>query len=83
MALEDGKNADLAVAPQECHATLFKPPLPDAKAAAIKRLGMGVVDKLFVTFKGLQKDTSRRYEFIWRAHQREALKGNLTFRAGT
>ena len=44
---------------------MFKPALPLAKIAAIQKLGIGVVDKIFVTFDGLSKDASRRYEFLW------------------
>ena len=36
---------------KSCHATMFTPPLPDAKADAIRRIGFGVVDKVFVSCK--------------------------------
>ena len=36
---------------QEGHRRLFDPPLPMPKQAAIERLGMGVVDKLFIRFR--------------------------------
>ena len=33
------------------HYRLFAPPLPTPKQAAIERLGMGIVDKLFIRFR--------------------------------
>ena len=36
---------------QEGHHRLFAPPLPMPKQAAIERLGMGIVDKLFIRFR--------------------------------
>ena len=39
------------MAVQEEHHRLFDPPLPMPKPAAIERLGMGIVDKLFIRFR--------------------------------
>ena len=36
---------------QKEHHRLFAPPLPMPKQAAIERLGMGIVDKLFIRFR--------------------------------
>ena len=36
---------------QKEHHRLFAPPLPVPKQAAIERLGMGIVDKLFIRFR--------------------------------
>ena len=36
---------------QEGHGRLFDPPLPMPKQSAIERLGMGIVDKLFIRFR--------------------------------
>lgn len=50
---------------------MFQPPLPDDKAEAIARLGMGIVDKIFVTFHGVPKDTYPHrsvlsYQLLWK-----------------
>ena len=39
------------MAVQEEHHRLFDPPLPVPKQVAIERLGMGIVDKLFIRFR--------------------------------
>ena len=42
---------------QEGHHRLFAPPLPMPKQAAIERLGMGIVDKLFIRFRPKSSNT--------------------------
>lgn len=37
---------------QETYQSLFLPPLPEAKAAAIEKLGWGYNEKIFVEFSG-------------------------------
>jgi hypothetical protein len=53
------------------HARLFQPPLPAAKAGIIARLGMGVVNKVFVTFHGMGRGRHARrsvlsYQLLWK-----------------
>ena len=56
---------------QEEHATLFQPPLPAAKADLIANLGMGIVDKIFVTFYNVAAGVHPRrsvlsYQLLWK-----------------
>lgn len=49
---------------------MFRPGLPRRKAEAIARLGMGVVDKLFITFEStddeqLEPYKGRSYNLLW------------------
>lgn len=64
---------------QERHRKLFKPPLPEAKAAAIQRLGIGVVDKVFITFQpdpaAPQPELTNSCNLFWQADAKDLLPG--------
>lgn len=57
---------------QAKHTTIFSPPLPEEKIQAIQRLGMGIVDKIFVTFHfqgqnvPVPKGTVLSYQLLWK-----------------
>lgn len=51
---------------QARHNDLFKPRLPEHKANAIRRVGIGVVDKIFITFEGVSQNSVRSYQLIWK-----------------
>ena len=64
---------------QEKHEQLFQPPLPEEKVAAIQRLGIGVVDKVFVTFipdpDSPPPQPINSYNLLWSANAKELLPG--------
>lgn len=55
---------------QETHKTLFMPPLPQLKAAAIDRLGYGYNEKIFVEFdrgtgQPVDEVPAVAYQLLW------------------
>ena len=62
---------------QEQHGKLFSPLLPQDKLSAIKNLGIGVVDKLFVTFNGTTA-ASGRSELVWQQPDTALPKGKYS-----
>jgi len=63
---------------QARHKELFQPPLSEDKVGAIQRLGMGVVDKLFVTFPqppNHGKAVATKFQLLWRQRAADLLPG--------
>lgn len=65
--------------PQECQETMFDPPLDRAKQEAIERLGMGVVDKFFLTFEGMEEfaPEQTQYQLLWNQDAASLMPGSL------
>ena len=65
---------------QERHADLFQPSLPERKVSAIERLGIGVVDKIFLTFDAedmpAHNQLARSYQLLWKQDAVELLPGS-------
>ena len=67
---------------QERHQQFFRPPLPERKVGAIQRLGMGVVDKLFLTFPQPLKQqpaVASKFQLLWRQRAANLLPGVLMY----
>ncbi|XP_036607302.1 spermine oxidase [Trichosurus vulpecula] len=59
------------------HSTLFRPPLPSEKAGAIRRLGIGTTDKIFLEFEEpFWGPECNRLQFVW---EDEAESRSLTY----
>ena len=63
---------------QARHEELFQPTLPPEKVGAVQRLGIGVVDKLFVTFPEApeqQEAAADKFPLLWRQTAADLLPG--------
>lgn len=75
-----GRHAEAVTpCPQEEHSSLFQPPLPHDKVEAIGKLGMGIVDKIFITFHGVPKGKHPHrsvlsYQLLWKVRLLSLLK---------
>lgn len=58
---------------KECHEEMFTPELPLCKQDAIKGLGFGTVNKIFVKFPYKWWGDRTGFSFVWNAEDRLAL----------
>lgn len=66
---------------QEQHSKWFEPPLDAAKKSAIEKLGIGIVDKFFLTFDDILDSTpegQKQYQLLWRQNASSLMPGGST-----